>query len=372
MSTAFSGRKKCVLFVAPTPPPVHGGALAMQAILDSALAQEFHVLHVNSRFARDLSELQRFSLAKLLLVPKYCWQIFWLCLRNRVDGVVLTPTMYVKPFLKDSVFIWLCTLVLRRKTAGWFHMDWRVMAYDKRPPLLRWFVRMTLRRLNAWVLVGDRLRDVYPDFVPMEQKIGLANGIAAPVSPKKLTRDDGRVRILYLSNIMTSKGWRDLLDAARVLCAERSEVEVIFHGVPSDLSEDALRQEIAQEDGGGRIRYAGPVFGESKWVALQQADLFCFPSHHEAFPLTILEAMAAGLPIVATDVGALPDALLDGSGGYIVPPQNPAALVEKLRQLVARPELRERFGQFNRQRFLSTYTQEAYAQRWGAFLRHWL
>jgi glycosyltransferase involved in cell wall biosynthesis len=111
------------------------------------------------------------------------------------------------------------------------------------------------------------------------------------------------------------------------------------------------------------------VFGEAKWQALADADVFAFPSWHEAFPLSVLEALSAGLPVMATEVGGVPDALTHGEGGFIVPPRDPAGMQAALEALLADAPLRARMGEWNRRRYEQNYTVAAYGRRWEEWLR---
>jgi glycosyltransferase involved in cell wall biosynthesis len=288
--------------------------------------------------------------------------------RGGVDMAVLTPTFHFKPFLKDAVLIWWSTLILRRRTVAWLHMDYRAMGYEKLSAPARWLVRATFRRCERFLICAEKLRDFMPPWMPPERTDVLPNGIPAPL-PARARMADGRLRILYLSNLEEAKGWQLLLTAARALCRRHPGVEFVFHGRPAfGLTEEAVRAGIATDDGDGRIRYLGPVYGEAKWQALADADVFAFPSFHEAFPLSVLEALAAGLPVVATEVGGVPDALTHGEGGYIVPPRDAAALEEALEKLITSTSARARMGAWNRRRYEEGYTVEAYGRRW----REWL
>ena len=361
--------RKCILFVAPVPPPVHGGALAMEYLLGELRGTDLDVLHVDSKFAGTLDDIGKFSPRKLLRLPRYLWQMLRHTLRGGVDLAVLTPTFHFRPFLKDSLFIWWSTLVLRRRTAAWFHMDYRALGYEKLGRLARWWVRTTLRRCRHYIICAERLRAFMPEWMPAEKTVVLPNGIPAPLPPRARA-DDGRLRVLYLSNLEEAKGWQVLLEAARALCREHPQVEFVFHGRPAfGLTEEAIRAGIATDDGGGRIRYLGPVFGEAKWQALADADVFAFPSFHEAFPLSVLEALAAGLPVVATEVGGVPDALTHGEGGFIVPPRDAAAMQSALSALLTDAPLRARMGAWNRRRYEQDYTVTAFGQRWAEWLR---
>ena len=368
----MSSERRTVLFVAPLPPPVHGAAYAMQYLLEGAAAEQFRILHVDSRFADDVSGLQKVSGEKLRRLVRYCGSIIGHCRRESVDGVVLTPTFYFKPFLKDAVFIWLC-VILRRRITAWMHMDFRAMRYDALPAWARWFVRTTLRRCDRVVVPADRLLSFMPDWLPRERLAAIPNGLPAGPLPPRQSDAGRRLRVLYLSNIEDNKGWRTFVDAARRLGHACPEVEFILHGAPLfGTTPEIIAEEIARDPLDGRLRWEGPVFGEAKWGALADADLFCFPSWHEAFPLSILEAMCAGLPIVATDVGGVPDAVTDGEGGRIVPPRDAAALAEALQPLLTDAGLRASMGRANRARWERDYTVEAYRLRWCRFLEAWL
>ena len=99
------------------------------------------------------------------------------------------------------------------------------------------------------------------------------------------------------------------------------------------------------------------------------ADIFAFPSFHESFPLSILEALAAGLPIAATDVGGVADAVTEGDGGYLVPPRDAGAMQSALRRLISDPPLRARMGAWNRRRYEESFTVTAFGKRWAEWLK---
>ena len=362
--------RKKVLFVAPVPPPVHGAAYAMQYLLTGRVAEEFRLFHVDSRFTDDVATLQKFSFSKITRLVRYCWQITRRCLFNRVDGVVLTPTFYFKPFLKDAVFIWLSRLLCRKVTA-WIHMDFRAMKYDTLPRWGRWFVRTTLRRCHRVIVPAERLKQFMPRWLDAARITALPNGL--PERPAPTHSATTMLRVLYLSNIEDNKGWRTFIAAARGIGAERQEVEFVLHGSPAfGLTAVDVEEEIAKDNLGGRLRWLGPVYDDAKWEAFGAADVFCFPSWHEAFPLSILEAMCAGLPLVTTEVGGVPDAVENGQGGIIVPPRDAEALRAALNRLLNEPDTRAAMSRFNRARYEERYTVTAYRDRWASFLHGWL
>jgi glycosyltransferase involved in cell wall biosynthesis len=111
---------------------------------------------------------------------------------------------------------------------------------------------------------------------------------------------------------------------------------------------------------GGRVVALGVVQGEDKARALAEADIFVLPSKYplEGQPLAILEAMAEGLPVVATPRAAIPDMVVDGVTGFLVPEGDIKALASNLSRLIEDADLRERMGRAGRELYLSRFTRE--------------
>src|SRR5207248_3574025 len=130
---------------------------------------------------------------------------------------------------------------------------------------------------------------VIPNGVPARQVAG-AKG------------QDGLVRVIYLSSMLRTKGWPDLLRAAEIACRTRPGLIVAFYGSASvDSSAQDIRRAFAASRFPDRIRWEGPVGGEAKDQVLDCADVLCLPTHYgpEALPLAILEGMRAGAAVVA-------------------------------------------------------------------------
>ena len=98
------------------------------------------------------------------------------------------------------------------------------------------------------------------------------------------------------------------------------------------------------------MRLLGRLSHEETAALYAQCDVFVLPTYREGFPVSVLEAMAASLPVVATPVGAIPDAIRDGREGHLVPVRDASALAEKLSELVENPEGRRAMGRAARER----------------------
>ena len=108
----------------------------------------------------------------------------------------------------------------------------------------------------------------------------------------------------------------------------------------------------------------GPVAGAKKTEMLLHADVFVFPPRApEGQPLVILEAMAANLPIVTTDRGAIKETVLDGVNCFIVSAGDVTAIANRIIELLSNDSLRQVMGTESRHRFLQNYTRDRWAKR---------
>lgn len=357
-----------IILVGPTPPPFHGAAFLTASLLENPLLAG-RLRHVNTRFASELDDLSRFRIRKLWLLSKFLWQLF--CQARQASAVILLPSFQPKTFCKDSLFIWLCWLLRCKAIIGWYHMRFETMDFERRSWLFRWFVRLTLTRVDWHVCVSPRLKSGLPAFLNQDRLCAVTNGFDVSKNIAANTdRSDVVTRILFLSHMGEAKGWRLLLGVAKMICDDCPNVEIVFHGAPAY---ETTRTDIEfafskAEIGDRKIHYGGFANEEMKEQLFATCDLLCFPSYNEAFPVTIVEAMAAGLPVVASNVGGIADAIDDGEGGFLFEPGDHVGLERGLRRLVEDEQLRVAFGEYNKIKHQREFTEQAFWTRWAACL----
>ncbi len=139
--------------------------------------------------------------------------------------------------------------------------------------------------------------------------------------------------VLYVGNLKASKGCVDLLEAFPQVLQRHPRTQLVFVG--GGAAAATLRDRAQQLGIAGNLLLAGarPHHELADWM--RAADLLCLPSHNEGVPNVVLEAMACGLPVVATRVGGIPE-VLPGHAGILVPPHEPAALAAALDDALAR------------------------------------
>jgi glycosyltransferase involved in cell wall biosynthesis len=152
------------------------------------------------------------------------------------------------------------------------------------------------------------------------------------------------LKIGYLGWIEETKGIMDLLEALRLLVSgcPVSSLELIVAGQGTAL---AKCERFVRANGiASNVTFLGWVSGEQKAKFLREVNIFVLPSHFEGISNAMLEAMAAGLPVVVTRVGGLPDVVQDGCDGLVVEPGDPLALRDAISTLAGDPNLRESLG----------------------------
>jgi glycosyltransferase involved in cell wall biosynthesis len=169
---------------------------------------------------------------------------------------------------------------------------------------------------------------------------------------------DGRPVVLTVARLDPQKGLRDLVEAAALV--ERAVFLIVGDG-PERV---ALESQIEHRGLSERVRLLG--FRSDIAELLAGCDVFVLPSLFEGLPLSILEAMAAGKPVVATRIGGNADAVVDRETGLLVPVADPAALASAITTLLQSPSLRQRLGAAGRARVEQQFTAEVMVQRVSA------
>jgi glycosyltransferase involved in cell wall biosynthesis len=161
----------------------------------------------------------------------------------------------------------------------------------------------------------------------------------------------GERGVLFVGRLSAPKGIHDLFYAIPRVVARHPDVRFVLVGVAeSDAMETVIRAEATRLGIARHVAFLGPLDGRDKAAAFVTSQMIVVPSWTEAFPLVIPEAMAAGLPVVATAVGAIPDFVKDGEDGFLVAPKDPSTLADRICRLLADEPLRRRMADRVRKR----------------------
>jgi glycosyltransferase involved in cell wall biosynthesis len=212
--------------------------------------------------------------------------------------------------------------------------------------LYRWADRIADRATTATICVSQRERAVglRVRTCHADRTVVIPNAVDVDAYPQAPLE---RVvpRLISVGRLAAPKDWSTLLSAlAGLEPAAFAEAVIVGDGPERERVED----ELARRSLDGRLRLLGERHDVPRLLA--HADVFVLASHSEGLPLSVIEAMAAGLPVVASDVGGLRELVRDGETGTLVSPGDPTALADALRPLLADRALRRRLGWAGRER----------------------
>jgi len=233
-----------------------------------------------------------------------------------------------------------------------------------------------LHELHGVICVSEEARESFRAAGVPDAKLAVVrNGIppAQPTRERALVRAElqlpARARVILTAGRMTEqKGYHHLLDAIPAVIAACPEARFVWAGdgpLATDLSSEIERRGLSD------------VVQPLGWRSdvrdlLAAADLFVLPSLFEGLPLVVLEALAAGTPIVATRVGGIPEAITDGVQGRLVAPADSAALASAIIEALTQPEQTARRVAAGRARFAAAFGVERMARETETVYRHLL
>jgi glycosyltransferase involved in cell wall biosynthesis len=242
-------------------------------------------------------------------------------------------------------------------------------ARDSSPAMRVGYERMLGQRVDRVVAqCQDEVDELASLGVPRSRVVVIPSGVdSARFTPHgaAVPRDPGRARVLTVGRLVPRKGFQDIIRALRWA----PDTECVIVGGPPGRSatEDPFgRRLMALADRAGvadRVRLIGAVPPEEMPAWYRSADLLVTTPWYEPFGLTPLEAMACGVPVLASSVGGLRDTVVDGVTGELVPPRDPERLGRAIRRLLSEPARRFEFATAALDRARSRYSWQRTAEQ---------
>jgi glycosyltransferase involved in cell wall biosynthesis len=216
--------------------------------------------------------------------------------------------------------------------------------YSRAGRLQRFLIRHSLNTEDLYLVQSPGLRD-WLEKLTRRDVVSLWNGIDFAAIPEradaKAEPDPKHLVGITVGALGQNKGTPDLLRAIQLLRARGLEVSWVFVG-RGDLAK--FRAMARAEGIFDSVVFTGTVSDAEKWRLLQQAHFFCLPSYAEGQPISVIEAMAVGLPVISTPVGSIPEVVTD-ENGILVSPGDVEGLCSAVARLTQEPGLRNSMGE---------------------------
>lgn len=351
-----------------------------------------HVLLVVDQFSRNLGGGERIALKLAALLPEYGYRasiltfsadpatpafdsapcpVYLLALQSTYDSNALKGAFALRKFIKqqniqivqtffESSDIWggFVTKSLSKAKLIWSRRDMGILRTRKHEVAYRLMAGLP----DAVFAVSELVRQhcIEIDHIDPDRVQTIYNGLNVAdwdASPQASTPRKSFL-VTSIGNIRHVKGHDVFIKAAAAIAPRFPNVCFsIAGGVLEPAYFEELQSLIHDLHLDDRFHFSGSITDLRKH--LSTADIFVLPSRSEGFSNAIVEAMAASLPVVATNVGGNAEAVQDGVSGLIVPPEDPDALAAAIAQLLAAPALAKEMGAAGRQRVAEKFTTEA-------------
>jgi glycosyltransferase involved in cell wall biosynthesis len=333
--------RPCALIVGPLPPPPGGVGMQVEAILRSPLAERWKLAVFNTSKPGQEGKPSTVTLRDVIWTMLHINFLPLRILEHRPQ-VALVEATADTGYFRD-----LALLVVCRLHGVPVVLHWHGTPESAQFPGGSWWRRLLFvlgTKLSRRVIVlSESYRAFFAAHVNADKLVVVPNFIEGSrfTAPDRRAQQ-GPVNVLFVGRVGPQKGVDVLLAAlsqARQAGADLRAVLVGGGESPEAWSEASCHPLVTE----GVVRLTGPLADE-RIAEYAAADVFCLPTRADSLPLALLEAMAAGLPVVCSAVGAIPWVLENGACGLLVPPGDPEALVQALLRLARDPGLRQDLG----------------------------
>jgi glycosyltransferase involved in cell wall biosynthesis len=357
---------------------VTGLTLAFQLLVKELESRNYKLRIVNTIQNNRVSKSGNFSILRSI---ETLYVIFLVIVKlNVVETYYATMSTSKFGFVRDLLSVSIAKL-LRKKVILHLHGGGFEEFYQNSSKVLKCLIRFNLKNTDKIIVLGELLKEQFYCVGPFVKKKlvvvpnGLTLGVAEPERHVKSFKKGESIRLLYLSSLMPSKGYVEVIRALEELNEEDTSkqyhldlcgsfVDAITEE-SSELSNEQELLEYIQVNGLSEcIHYHGLVTGRQKEKLLEKAHIFLLPTYYpwEGQPLSIIEAMAYGTPVISCQHKGIPEMLEDGTNGFFVQPQNARDIADKCLKLCSEVSFYESLSMNARKKYEKQFTRSVHLE----------
>ncbi len=344
-----------ILLIGTLPPPFHGVTIYNKILLNSKISDFFNVNHLDISDHRNLDNLGKIDIINIFLSFKNFFSLLKLLLRYKPD-LVYFPISQNIAFLRDGIFIIIIKFFSKSKIIVHLHGSYFKDCYNKSNFIFKKFIDYTLPKVDSAIVYSHSLKYIISKWVNNIEFVPIGTTFKPDIS----NRNNRKIIAGYIGSLARSKGIEDLVRAANIVLKKYKNIKFKIAG-SWRKQEEEIKNEILyfinENKINNDIELLGFIPDDNKEKFLMGTDIFVFPSWNEGQPLAILEAMAAGCPVIAIkDIGVIPETVINGETGILVEKQKPEEIAKAIAYLIENTDIRKKMGLAARKRFEENYT----------------
>lgn len=303
---------------------VRGGVAAVENVY-STFYQPFN--HVTTTVTNG-------QVKKLLVLCKAILQfLYWMLFHPEIKIVHVQGSVGAS-FWRKAIFIYIAKF-FHKKVVWHMHAGRFAVFYQQH----RYAVRKVVNKSDVIIALSEYWKEYFKNEFPTKRVEIIKNVISAPRVHKQQT---GYFTLLFLGLLGRNKGIYDLLECIRDHKVEFQGKLKLYIGGNGEI--EHVKQLIKEYGIADIVIFEGWVSGDKKIELLNKSDAYILPSYKEGLPISILEAMSYGMPIISTPVGGIPEIVSNGENGYLVEPGNKEDIYKAIISLLNDSDLRNRMG----------------------------
>lgn len=361
------------ILIGSLPPPLTGQTIAFQMVCEEFQERELPYRVINLSGGEHTRPEGGFTLRRLIQLLNPFFKALILLYGKK--NLYLSAAQNWMGFLRDSIFI-LLAAIGRQRIVIHVHGGNYDGFYASLSPLQQHAVRAFLKPVDTILILGKSLRGMF-DFEPaLRDKTQVVfNGLPydteeLTVEPKHLPSGE-RPKLLFLSNLIVSKGYLQVLEALHILVHDlRTDAECHFCGsfvlasdvcpysTPEEAEADFLHQ-IKKKRLDEHAFWHGPVDGNRKLRFLEESHFFLLPTRYfyEGQPISIIEALAFGLVVITTPHRTIPEMVEEGAVAELIRFDQPAEIARAIQSYIQDPDKYETMSRASINRYRKTFTR---------------
>lgn len=329
---------------------VGGGISALVETILPELRRKVEVLYFPTVVNRSLMDCGKVTIKNLIIAGSQYIRYLYAMVLNR-PNIIHLHTSQGYGWLKDTFYLWVsrlfgCRIVLHMHGGNFDNY------YNESPRPIQLYTLGNLKLADLIVTVSHEWEDRIKKILPNGKVVSLLNCIDLDeLRPKNDGNDQkDRVFAIFLGRVGPLKGAMDLIESLGILQSRDLILHTWILGGEEQNGDMKRAQTKIDELGlSGKCELLGNVGRDRKNQLLIESNVFILPSYYECLPISILEAMAAGLPIIATPVGGIPEVVKEGENGFLVLPGDINTLAERIERIVIDRKLRKVMGNKSRE-----------------------
>ena len=325
---------------------IKGGVANYYNILGKHFSADIDYFTVGSRLENE----GMLQIVKRLV--KDNWDFYKKLQKNHYDIIHLNPSLGFKAVIRDGILL-IIAKASGKKVVVFFH-GWD---HNCQRSIQRYFLplfKIIYFQADAFIVLASEFKYSLQSMGFRKPIYLRTTAVADEIfhqadknsSSQKTKNPVSRFNILFLARIEKAKGIYEALDAFRIL---KSKYPFVTLTIAGDGPEFANAEEYSHSRALEDVNFVGYVIEQAKQNAFANADVYLFPSYTEGMPISVLEAMAMGLPIVTRAVGAINDFFVNGQMGFVTNSRDPKIFAELIEKLIQDESLCHRISTYNLQ-----------------------